>query len=357
MIMAVLAIILTLVLVVGIHEAGHALVARIFTVKIKRISIGFGKLLIQWQSKRGCEWVWGMWPLGGYVHLANTRINPNESSEFHHCFDKKPIWMRILILLAGACANFITAWIAFILVFYIGLSYIKPQIQSVVPQSIAAKAGILPGDQFIAIAGRNTPSWEEVGREFIILWGSKDIKITLAESSSKKLKEVTLDLSQVHFTGKDRSLLAGLGLNPDLEALKGKKSSSSLMNAISQANQTISHLVYFYLMILKQLFSGVIPFSILLGPLGLFSASIASLTQGFVVFLYFIANLSVAVGLINLFPIPGLDGGSIVYALVEKVRGKPVSIALEVLIYRFMLIGAGLLLVHLLMNDLTHFFQ
>lgn len=105
-------------------------------------------------------------------------------------------------------------------------------------------------------------------------------------------------------------------------------------------------------MVLKQLFSGLIPFSALLGPIGIFAASVASLTQGVVVFMFFIATLSLAVAVINLFPIPGLDGGSIVYALIEKIRGKPVSVAMELLLHRLVFIVFCVVLVHLLMNDL-----
>lgn len=106
------------------------------------------------------------------------------------------------------------------------------------------------------------------------------------------------------------------------------------------------------MMILKQLFTGAIPFSVLLGPIGIFAASVASLMQGIAVFLFFIATLSLAVAVINLLPIPGLDGGSIVYAIVEKIRGKPVSVPMELLLHRLVFIIFCVLLVHLLMNDL-----
>ena len=147
--------------------------------------------------------------------------------------------------------------------------------------------------------------------------------------------------------------MAGLGILPNLTADRGMIRASSLFEAFNQANKAIAHYLYFFIMILKQLFSGVIPFAILLGPLGVFAASVVSLTQGMAVFFYFIASLSLAVALVNLFPIPGLDGGSILYALIEKVRGKPISVAMEVLLHRLMVIIFCLILFQLLMNDLT----
>ncbi|KTD57279.1 M50 family metallopeptidase [Legionella shakespearei] len=353
MLMAILAIILTLILVVGIHEAGHGIAARIFGVKIKKISIGFGKPLIQWQRPNGTVWSWAMWPLGGYVDLLNTRITPVKPAEEPYCFDKKPVWVRLIILLAGVFANLLTAWIAFALVFYIGIAYKVPQVQSVQPDSLAAQAGINPGDQVLAIQGRQTSSWNAVGMQLIIFWGQKDIKVTVKQAQNQALKEVTLDLSLPRFTQKQRSLLAGLGISPDASAAQEVVRASSLTDAMWQAKTTILHLLYFFIMILKQLFTGALPFFILLGPLGIFAASVASLTQGVMIFIYFIATFSVAVALVNLFPLPGLDGGSMVYLLIEKIRGKPISVAMEVLLYKLMMIVFCVLLVQLCLNDLA----
>jgi regulator of sigma E protease len=111
----------------------------------------------------------------------------------------------------------------------------------------------------------------------------------------------------------------------------------------------------FFLVMMKQLVLGHIPFIALLGPVGLFAEIIQSFHQGLVVFAFFIAQLSLAVGLVNLLPIPGLDGGSIAYAMLEKIRKKPISIALEVLLYRLALIVACVALVQLVMNDLTRY--
>lgn len=350
MFLAIIAIMLTLLLVVGIHEAAHAVVARYFQVKIKKISIGFGKPLLRWQSSSGCEWIWAMFPLGGYVQLENTRISPVPPAEYANCFDKKPIWQRILILLAGVIANVITAWIALVLVYTLGLNYTLPQVQSVQPDSPAAVAGIAAGDQFVSIAGHATPTWNEVGMQMVILWGQKEVSVVL--NRGNELKEVTLNLNHVNFRGAKLNLLSQLGLEANLSAARDTLRFTSLSAVIHQANGVLVTMVYFFLMVFKQLFSGVIPFSMLLGPLSLFAVSVASLTQGVVVFMFFIASLSLAVALVNLFPIPGLDGGSIVYAIVEKIRGKSISVAMELLLHRLVFIVFCMVLVHLLMNDL-----
>ncbi|MDP3269045.1 MAG: site-2 protease family protein [Legionella sp.] len=349
---AFLALLLTLILVIGVHEAGHAIAARIFGVTIKKISIGFGRPLMQWRSKNGCDWVWGMWPLGGYVQLANTRISPEDPGLYHQCFDKKPIWVRIIILLAGAFANVIAAWIAFVIVFSIGMNHKVPQIKEIQAGSVAAQSMMLPGDKVVAVAGNKTSSWQEVGKNLVLLWGKNTVPVTLSQSDNK-LKTVVINLSNIPFASKDRSLLSAVGITPNTGAGTVTLQADSFYEAVIMANQAICSLIYFFIMIIKQLISGAIPFSILLGPLGVLAASVSSLTQGLVVFLFFIANLSLAIAFVNLLPLPGLDGGSIIYALIEKIRGKPVSIALEVLVHRLMVIVFCLILVQLLMNDLV----
>lgn len=352
MLTAFLAIILTMILVIGLHEAGHALAARLLKVNIKRISIGFGRPLIQWKLASGVEWVWALWPFGGYVQLANTRISPEDPKDLAYCFDKKPIWARVVVLLAGGAANLITAWLAFTLVFYLGLNYKIPQIQSVQANSMAAQAGFMPGDQFVSIGGNTTSSWQAVGEELIIHWGSQAVSVVMRQADAT-LKTVSLDLKTPSFRGQARSLLSVLGISPDLSLVELVNQSPSFLAAMGASITAMSHLLYFFMIILKQLITGVVPFSLLLGPLGLFAVSVASFTQGLAVYFYFIASLSSAVAVINLFPIPGLDGGSILYALIEKIRGKPISIALELLIYRLVMIALSLLFVQLMLNDLS----
>ncbi len=355
MILALLAIVLTLILVVGLHEVGHALAAKLFGVKIQRIAIGFGKPLFTYKDKAGREWVWALWPLGGYVHLLNSRIAPVPDQDYSACFDKKPIWIRCVILVSGACANLLIAWLALTLMFMLGYQQQSPLIQEVIPQSIASLAGLQANDRITAIAGWKTNSWQEVGMSLIMGLGKANVA---AEVSDKEgaIRKVTLNLGHLHYKKQDRSLLTALGIKAapvklHTQSIAGQSFWASAHQAIAQ----ILRLFTFFMVALKQLITGVIPFAILLGPLGLFAGSIHSFAQGIAAFLSFIASLSLAVGLVNLFPLPGLDGGSIIYALVEKLRGKPVSVAFEVLLYRLAAIACVVLLFQLLLNDLQRF--
>jgi regulator of sigma E protease len=356
MVLACLAIILMLILVIGIHEWGHLLVARLFHITIKRISIGFGRPLLQWTSRHGCEWAWSLWPLGGYVQLLNSRINLVAASQYPYCFDKKPIGQKVCVLLAGACANVIVAYCALTLVYCIGLKSQLPDVLSVAPQSIAAHSGIVSGDRIISVGDRPTLTWRDVGMELIIAFGGRDVKVTVQNTKSRLTRAVWIDLSQVPARGLHHSLLQSLGIAPNNTSADSIILRYSVFGALIHSGQVLLHTTYFFLVVLKQLVTGVIPFSMLLGPLGLLSITVSSLAEGASVFLYFIAILSLAVALVNLLPVPGLDGGSIIYAAIEKIRGKPVSIAFEVLLHRLVFILFCVALVHLLMNDIQRFF-
>ncbi len=356
MIAALLSLILTLILVIGFHEAGHAWAAKLFAVRIQRISIGFGKPLLHWKGKaQSHDWVWSAWPLGGYVQLLNSRIQPVPAKDLPFSFDKKPIWTRCIILLAGALANLLTAWLTLTIMFMMGYEQHSAVIHQVIPQTVASKAGLKAGDRFMEVAGKKTDSWQEVGMRLIMNMGKTDV-VALMRTTEGGVRKVRLDLSPKHYNWQDPSLLIALGIEPDSKNLnKVHIKGESLGKASSQAVYRSIQLVGFFLVMLKQLLTGAIPFAMLLGPLGLLIVSANSLLQGLAMFLYFIASLSLAVGLVNLLPLPGLDGGSIMYALVEKIRGKPLSVAMEILLYRLTMIWLALLLLQLLMNDLQRY--
>jgi regulator of sigma E protease len=355
-ILGIIALILTLILVIGLHEMGHALTAKLFAVKIQRISIGFGKPLLCWRGKRrSYDWVWSLWPIGGYVQLLNSRIQPVVEKDLPFSFDKKPIWVRCIILLSGAFANLIVALLALTIMFMMGYEKQKAIIHQIFPQSVSAQAGLKAGDQFLEIANQKADSWQEVGMCLVMNLGKPNVE-ALIRNSQGNVHKIILDLSSGRYSWRDHSLLHALGMEPseknfNKQSVEGLSFSQAFIQAILKSLQLLS----FFLIVLKQLLMGAIPFTMLLGPIGLFVISTQSFLQGLAVFLYFIASLSLAVGLVNLFPIPGLDGGSILYALIEKIRGKPVSVAMEVLLHRLTMIWLTLLLLQLIMNDLQRF--
>lgn len=355
-IVSLLAIVLSLLLVIGLHEAGHALAAYLFKVKIQKVSIGFGQALLKWQGKSGCQWVWSMWPIGGYVLLLNTRITTVSPVDYSVAFDKKPIWIRCVIFLSGAMANLIVAYLALTLMLMIGYNQRLPVIAKVVKPSLAAAAGLTSGDKILRLNGQNTASWPEANMQLLTGLGNKSVDIVV-ENTTGNVRHTTLDLTKWHYHGGKNALLLGIGITPELsEKYREHIPALSLLTAGCHAFTQLTQIIWFYCIMLKQLITGVLPFAILIGPLGTFSLMVHSFLQGLARFLYFITCLSIVVGIVNLLPIPSLDGGSILYALIEKIRGKPISVAMEILIQRLVMIILGVFLVQLLLNDVQNFF-
>ena len=351
MLVAFIAIVLTLLIVVGLHEMGHAMAARMFSVSIQRVAIGFGKPLWSWKSQSGIEWVIGRWLLGGYVQLLNTRIQSVPPELWPVCFDKKPVWVRCIILLSGGAVNVLVAWLSLTLYFSLGYSYYRPVIESVLPHGMVAEAGFEAKDTFVAFNQKETPSWEAVCLRLIASLGQHHVLVTVMDAKGQ-LKDRYLDLDKPLASGK--SIWQGLGFDPDVQQ-KVWVSGVPLLKAITEAGKTLQDLWVFFLVMVKQIVMKRVPFILLLGPIGLIDSVIESFVQGLSAFSYFIASFSLAVGVVNLFPLPGLDGGSIVYALVEKIRGKAISVALELLLYRLAVIAFWVFFIQLLGNDLLRY--
>jgi len=353
MFLALVAVLLTLGLVIGVHEGGHALVAKLTGVKICRIAIGFGKPLFLWRAKSGCEWVWGRWPLGGYVDLLDTRRMPVAKNDYPKSFDKQGFWLRFLILVAGGVANALLAWLALSLLFMRGFEQDVPIVPTLTPGSIAAKAGLKPKDKILSIAGKPSPSWQEVAMNLTTALGQANVSMT-GLSKEGTPKQVNVDLRALPFSNK--SLFHALGFELKVkEQIKEFIPGKPWVESFGLAAAKSLHLLAFFASMLKQLFLGNISITMMLGPFGMIALSIASFAQGLSIFLYFIASLSLAVGLVNLLPFPSLDGGLILYAAIEKIRGKPISVALELLLHRLMMILFFMLLVRLLQNDLERY--
>ena len=353
--LAIVAIVISLVLVVGGHELGHALAAQWCGVKVKSIVFGLGRSFLSWRDKKGREWIWALWPLGGSVNLLNSRVTAITNNDYSECFDKKPLWNRVIILLSGSMANILIAWLALSGYFLLGYQQNTPVILSVQPMSIAAQAQLSSGDKFISVAGHVTLSWQDVMMQLLTHFGQPKVAVLIKKSSGVSVN-TTINLTYFQKSSACHSLMGCVGFSPNLSKQHMQRMPGvSVIPAMEQASHRLASLAHFYLQMLKKILSGQIPFFLLLGPMGFFKAMMTSLVQGIAVFLYFMAHLNLVVAIVNMLPFPSLDGGSIVYALIEKVRGQPMSLALETLLHRLATIFLCVLFIQLLLNDFSYF--
>ena len=216
---SVLGNLLAFVVVVGIlvtfHEYGHFWVARRLGVKVLRFSVGFGRPL--WRRVAGAdqvEYVIAAIPLGGYVKMLDEREGPVPEDERPRAFNRQPVWKRMAIVAAGPIANFVLAVLAFWAMYLIGVNGIRPVVGEVVPDSVAAQAGVRPGDEILSINGEQTPTWQSVSLTLLdeALSGGT-VRLELADRS-QQVRHAELVLREGQNLLDKGDLLEKLGIKP-----------------------------------------------------------------------------------------------------------------------------------------------
>jgi regulator of sigma E protease len=160
MMTTVLAFLVAIGVLVAVHEYGHFWMARRVGIRVLRFSIGFGRPLLKRRGADGTEYVLAAIPLGGYVKLLDEREGPVPAAEAANAYNRKPVWQRVLVLLAGPFANFVFAVFAYWVLFVAGIPALKPVLGEITAGSIAAQAGLVTGDEIVAVGAHATPTRE-----------------------------------------------------------------------------------------------------------------------------------------------------------------------------------------------------
>lgn len=352
---SILAMMIALIVLIGIHEGGHFIAAKFLGIKILRFSLGLGKPLLGFTDKKGTEYVWSAFPVGGYVKLLDEREGTVSPEIVHLSFNRQPVWKRFVVIAAGPLFNLLFAVIVYWLLFLIGIRMVSPIIDDVLPYSPAAKAGVKPQQIITAIDDRNVADWHSVIIVLMMHLGDKN-KITLTTKDHEEPANVfdyIVDLKDWHLDELRPDLLQSLGIVPkkpqadDYIVLQ-----SSVIPAGIHAIKLVSLYTHLNLHILYKIATGDVSIKSLGGPVSIFQGAAVTFKQGIISFLNFLALLSIILAIINALPIPGLDGGQIIYLLVELCRGKPVSVAVQLLAFRLGLIVIFLLCILVLLNDM-----
>ncbi|MCL2430557.1 MAG: RIP metalloprotease, partial [Alphaproteobacteria bacterium] len=306
---------IVLTILVFVHELGHYLIARRNKVRVEVFSIGFGPELFGWTDRAGTRWKIGTLPFGGYVKMfgegdvlaTSDAADARElsASERDFSFRHKRLPQRAAVVAAGPAANFIFAAVAFALVFAtVGQSVTQPVVGQVVPSSAAASAGLKPGDRFVSVDRTRISRFEQI-QQIVGLNTGTTIPIVVERDG----KEVNLKATPQIVTDTDRfgnqHSIARLGVEAKAGALVRLDPATAVWRGIGQTwNITAGTLEALWQMIVGRR-SG----DELSGPVGIVRMSGEVASGGIVALIDFMAVLSVNLGLINLFPIPVLDGG------------------------------------------------
>ena len=360
-----IAFLFVLTVVVFVHEFGHFWVGRLCGVGVKAFSIGFGRELFGWNDRHGTRWKVSAVPLGGYVKFVgdmNGASVPDEEAlarmpaaeravSFHH----QSLAKRAAIVAAGPVANFILAVVVFAAVTYLGgRQVLAPRVEAVQPGTAAAEAGFRPGDLIISIDGRSIESFADMQRIVSTSAGDR-LAFVVERRDSRLALDATPTVREVEVPGFGKQRIGILGLQGSRDSADLRFVRYGLVDSIGMGAAETWSVVERTFNYLGKLVSGRESPQQLSGPIGIMrvSGEVAAI-GGIGPLVGLIAILSVSIGLINLFPIPLLDGGHLLFYAVEAVRGRPLSDRAQEIGFRIGLAIVVMLMLFATWNDIVH---
>ncbi len=353
--------VLGITVLVFVHEMGHYLVARWNGVRVEVFSVGFGREIFGWTDRHDTRWKISAIPLGGYVKMfgemlmpetgADEESSPLSPEDWAVSFHSKRLGQRSAIVVAGPLANFAFAVLVFAVLFAtLGQAYTLPKVDKVLPDSVAEAAGFQPGDVFKSIDGTAIERFEDVQRIVGLRPGVRLEFVLLRDG-----QEVTLQATPALDEAKDKdgNIIYRRGLLG-----VGRDSKDRVRHdpatAVWQAAKETMHITMATLTAVGQMITGTRPANEIGGPLRIAKIIGDVAKYDMADAIRFMAIISISLGLINLFPIPVLDGGFLLFYIFEAIRGKPLGARAQEYGMRFGLALVLTLMAFATWNDLLY---
>ncbi len=325
-----------ILIVVFVHEYGHYYFAKRYGVGITDFSIGFGKEIFGWNDKSGTRWKVCLIPLGGYVKFFGDRnvfsqseqkniINQYNEDDRKKLFILKPLYQRCIIVAAGPLANYLLAILIFALInIFVGKDITPAVIDDVQKDSPAFIAGLKKDDIIISIDNKKIESILEVST-FINISTSETLEFIILRNSNEIAFSIKPNLvnTKDSFGNSVKKRLIGIKLSPPNNQIQTKHlgpAQAFYYSAKEVWFVTVTSLDY-----VGKIFTGSADTSQLGGPIRIAKITGQVAEHGIIPFLSIMAYISISLGLINLFPIPMLDGGHLMFYFFEKIMGKPLG--------------------------------
>jgi regulator of sigma E protease len=310
------------------HELGHYLVARLFGIPAEIFSIGFGREILGWTDRQGTRWKVAWLPLGGYVKFIgdmSPASNPADLDKIpphlrDRAFQMRPVWQRFLVVLAGPAANFLLAVLIFAAFFsFVGTPRTNV-VGEIVPNSPAAAAHIEAGDRILSIAGRPTPTFDDVSN-VVLLRPNESVQVKIDRGGVVRDLPVRLGSADLA-DGSGRKMRGGmLGIRSTTKI----GDPVPVYRAMPMAADYTVRLTRAIFDGLVQLIRGQVSPQQLGGPITIARVAGQGAELGLLPFVQLLALLSINLGFINLLPVPLLDGGHLFFYAVEAIRRRPLS--------------------------------
>ncbi|PAF54574.1 RIP metalloprotease RseP [Helicobacter sp. 13S00482-2] len=318
--MWILLALLILSFLVFFHELGHFLVAKFFGVKVEVFSIGFGKKICK-KTYNGTQYAISLIPLGGYVKLKGQNdADPLASSDDVDSYSNKNHFQKISILLAGPFFNFILAFFIYVVVGLMGQKVILPVVGELQPGMPAFNSGLVSGDYVKSINGKKIKSWKELSEA--IMYSKGDVEVVFQRNGVLKQTAIVPRVMESKNIFGEKIQRNFIGIVPKGEIGIAKYGFlDSIFYAYRQTFET-SKMIF---QGIQKMVSGVVPMSEVGGVISIVDFISVATQSGLVVLLTLIALISVNLGVINLLPIPALDGGQILFNLYEIISRRKMS--------------------------------
>jgi regulator of sigma E protease len=351
MIISIVSAVVVLGILIFVHELGHFLFAKYFGVGVETFSLGFGPKIFAKQIGE-TEYRISAFPLGGYVKMIGESIDdelPEEDVE--RSFMAKAPLKRMVIVAAGPCFNLVFAYLVFIIVCMIGVPTSTTQIGEVLADKPAARAGLRAGDRVTVIDGKPVSRWNDLAL-LISESGGKPVKLTVQRDGKTFSVTVTPEMRTA------KNLLGETVTSPAIGVMVSKEFITERvgpLEAVVKGSEHTWNVTKMTVIAVGKIFSGSISVDNIGGPIMIAKTAGEQAETGLVYFLSFMALLSINLGLLNLLPVPILDGGHLVFYLWEMIVGKPVHLRAREIAQQIGLVLLVGLMVLAFYNDIARY--
>jgi len=339
MITSVIATVAVLGGLIFFHELGHFAVARIFGMGVKTFSLGFGRKLFGFTSGR-TEYKLSLVPLGGYVALAGEQGEDEDDFPDEELFSNRPAWQRLCVVAAGPIANFVLAFILlWVIILAQGQGHLLPTVGAVMPDTPAASAGLQSGDLITSIDKTPISTWEELVIT-VRQAEHKELAVTIERDGTSQVLKMTPLIKTFKDLYGENVTVPVIGIQPGNNVFYTPVEGNGFIPALDRTWFEIVKVVKGF----KSIILRLIPVEHVGGPIMLAQIIHQGAQSGFINLLYIAAVISINLAIINLLPIPVLDGGHIVFFTLEMIMRRPLNDKVKSIAMR-----VGLLLLLMLM--------
>lgn len=349
--------------IVFVHEFGHFIVARLCGVKVEQFSIGFGKKLFSFKDKHKTQWQFCLLPIGGFVKMygdSNSASIPDfelikkmSENERKISFIAKNVYQRIAIVFAGPLANILFTILIFTILFRInGINKVLPKISEVVAESPAFNAGVKINDEIISVNGQGVYDFNDIKK--IINFNHEDeidVEIKRNEKIVNLKIKPELKISKDFFGEEVKVKIIGIVANETIHQ------QANLYQSFINANLETYDITISIFKALGELITGNRSIKELGGPIKIAKYSSKTFSMGISVVFWFGALISLNLAIMNLLPIPVLDGGHLFFYFCEAIFGKPIPVKIQQVAYKIGLILVLSLMVFTTSNDVWQLFN